>query len=398
VALGLAAGPLVALGLARFAYALLLPAMRADLGWSYAQAGAMNTANAVGYLFGAIVAARLAARHGARAVFIAGTFGTAAALIGCGVVSGFDALLGLRAAAGFFGALAFVIGAMLAAQAGTGASRERQSLMVTIYFAGAGLGVVLSSLIVPLALAHGAAGWRLGWLGFGAASLIAGLAALPATRYRPAADAGRSAERTAPTRVSLAPIGVAYALLGAGYIAYMTFIIAFLRDEHFGPATLSVFWTVLGLAIVATGFGWGGVLARLPGGWGLAVVLAVLAAGALAPMVSAGTAAAFLSAVLFGSAQMAGPAAVTVLVRRARAPQAWTAEIGRLTVLFGLGQCVGPLLAGALADSPAGVRLGLLVSVGILGLATIAAMFQRDPETATAAFVTHQPPRSNPCP
>ena len=46
-------GPAVALGLARFAYALLLPAMRADLSWSFADAGAMNTANAVGYLAGA---------------------------------------------------------------------------------------------------------------------------------------------------------------------------------------------------------------------------------------------------------------------------------------------------------------------------------------------------------
>ena len=36
---GLAMGPAVGLGLGRFAYALLLPAMRADLGWSYAMAG-----------------------------------------------------------------------------------------------------------------------------------------------------------------------------------------------------------------------------------------------------------------------------------------------------------------------------------------------------------------------
>jgi hypothetical protein len=48
IPVGLAVGPLVAIGLARFAYALLLPAMRADLDWSYAQAGAMNTANAIG--------------------------------------------------------------------------------------------------------------------------------------------------------------------------------------------------------------------------------------------------------------------------------------------------------------------------------------------------------------
>ena len=49
-------GPVIALGLARFAYALLLPAMRADLGWSYADAGAINTANAAGYLAGALLA------------------------------------------------------------------------------------------------------------------------------------------------------------------------------------------------------------------------------------------------------------------------------------------------------------------------------------------------------
>jgi hypothetical protein len=47
---GLSMGPVIALGLARFAYALLLPAMRGELGWSYADAGAMNAANAAGHL------------------------------------------------------------------------------------------------------------------------------------------------------------------------------------------------------------------------------------------------------------------------------------------------------------------------------------------------------------
>ena len=53
VATALALGSAVSLGLARFAYALLLPAMRVDLGWSYFTAGAMNTVNAAGYLVGA---------------------------------------------------------------------------------------------------------------------------------------------------------------------------------------------------------------------------------------------------------------------------------------------------------------------------------------------------------
>ena len=54
LALALSLGAAVSLGITRFAYGLLLPPMRADLGWSYTLAGAMNTANAVGYLVGAL--------------------------------------------------------------------------------------------------------------------------------------------------------------------------------------------------------------------------------------------------------------------------------------------------------------------------------------------------------
>ncbi|WP_238011612.1 YbfB/YjiJ family MFS transporter [Dactylosporangium sp. AC04546] len=45
---GLALGAVTALGLARFAYGLLVPAMRTDLGWSLAQVGAVTTANDIG--------------------------------------------------------------------------------------------------------------------------------------------------------------------------------------------------------------------------------------------------------------------------------------------------------------------------------------------------------------
>ena len=65
--------------------------------------------------------------------------------------------------------------------------------------------------------------------------------------------------------------------------------------------------------------------------------------------------------------------------RRARQPT-WTSEIGWLTVLFGIGQRIGPLLASALSDTPSGVWLGLLVSVAILALAAVIAALQRDAE------------------
>ena len=47
-ALALSMGAAISLGLSRFSYALLLPPMRSDLGWTYLLSGSMNTGNAFG--------------------------------------------------------------------------------------------------------------------------------------------------------------------------------------------------------------------------------------------------------------------------------------------------------------------------------------------------------------
>jgi cyanate permease len=60
----LALAPAIGVGIARFSYSLLLPDMRASLGWSYAAAGFMNTVNAAGYLIGALAAAGAIRRIG----------------------------------------------------------------------------------------------------------------------------------------------------------------------------------------------------------------------------------------------------------------------------------------------------------------------------------------------
>jgi len=125
VVVGLAMGPAVALGFARFAYALLLPPMRAALGWSFANAGAMNTANAAGYLVGALTAAPVGKRLGDRRVFAVSLLLTALTVGVSGLTADFTVLLALRVIAGFTGALAFVCGAGLASAASTGGSINR---------------------------------------------------------------------------------------------------------------------------------------------------------------------------------------------------------------------------------------------------------------------------------
>jgi predicted MFS family arabinose efflux permease len=379
VVVGLAMGPAVAIGLARFAYALLLPPMRADLGWSFAQAGAMNTANAAGYLVGALVAAPLGARMGDKAVFAVGLVLTALAVGVSGLTAGFTLLMVLRVVAGFTGALAFVCGAGLTSVAAAGESKSRAPTLLGIYFAGAGAGVTASALAVPPLLET--VGWRGGWLVLGAIALASTAFGLLALRRAPeAAPALTDGAHGGWSPRFMACTLVAYGLFGAGYIAYATFIIAYLRSaEGFSSGDVTRFWSILGLSSVAAAFLWGRVLARLRGGSGIAATLTVLAIGTGAPLLWTAPAGAYLSAILFGGSFLAVLAAVASFARRSLKPHAVTGAIGLLTVVFGIGQCIGPVLSGALADGPSGLTAGLWLSVAILAVGAVIATFQSEP-------------------
>ncbi len=377
---GLAMGPAVALGLSRFAYALLLPAMRAELGWSFAQAGAMNTANAGGYLIGALVAAPLGKRFGIKRIFVAGMLLTAVAVGASGSTTVFSLLLALRLMAGFTAALAFVTGAVLTSAAAVGGPKHRAPTLLAVYFAGAGCGTTASALAVPPLL--GSIGWRGGWLVLGglavAASLFGTLVLGRAPAPSPAPQNANSGGWSA--RFMLCVL-VAYGLFGAGYIAYATFIIAYLRrDEGFSSGGITCFWAVFGLTSMAAAFGWGRILSRLKGGWGAAATLAMVTIGTAVPLLWRAPAGAYLSAVLFGGSFLGVLAAVTTFARRAAKPHAWTVAIAALTIAFGIGQCIGPVLSGAMSDGPSGLQAGLWLSVGILAVGTGIAALQPEPE------------------
>ena len=132
-ALALALASAVALGLSRFAYALLLPPMRADLGWSYFTAGAMNTVNAAGYLAGALLAPRLLHRLDARRFVILGGLAAAVLMALHGLVRSDAALYGLRWACGTASAASFVGGGVLAARL-AGRAPSRSGLVLGVYY------------------------------------------------------------------------------------------------------------------------------------------------------------------------------------------------------------------------------------------------------------------------
>jgi MFS family permease len=376
VAFLLSFGPAVSNSFARFAYALILPAMRSDLQWSYSQAGSINTVNAFGYLLGALLTRALVARLGNRALYGWGMAVTAVAIAATGFVRDFEALMAMRALAGVGGAAVFICGGALSGNI----FPHRPQLATTtiaIYFAGGGIGLMLSGVAVPLLLdAQGSASWPLAWRGMGYASLLMTVAA--AWSAWGIAEPGKMAGEARWTLRPFAAELASYTLFALGYIGYMTFVIAWMRLNGASTATVIAVWFVLGLATLLAPLVWRKPAEHWPGGRPLAAVMAVLTAGAVLPLASTQPAAMLLSAALFGLAMFSAPSSVGSFIKRALPRPAWGSAIATFTVVFAAGQIAGPVAIGWLADRSGSLQFGLAASAALLALGAVLALAQRD--------------------
>jgi predicted MFS family arabinose efflux permease len=376
-AVWLSLGPAVSNGLARFAYALILPAMRSDLGWNYTQAGSMNSVNALGYLAGSLLAFYAIAGVGARRLFIAGMYVTAAALVLSGFTADFDTLAALRFAAGVSGAVVFIAGGALAA-ALFPADQRRAATAIAIYFAGGGIGIVLPGVSLPWLFAYsGNQAWPAAWIAMGAAALLIGIVC--SLVVGPATAGGATIAR-APWRIrAFAPLLTAYFLFGVGYIAYMTFIVAWMRDHGSGPGAVAVTWGLLGLTTVLSPRVWRHPLAAWSGGRATAATVFTLTVGAVMPLLSTALPVMMVSAILFGGALFIVPASVTAYSKKCLPVALWGKAVAGFTIVFSTGQILGPVLTGALSDVTGSLFAGLMLSASVLLIAAAAALFQADP-------------------
>ena len=376
VALALACVPAVIVGFGRFAYGVVLPAMKADLGLTFAQMGALNTANALGYLGGALACAPLTRFLSERQMILWSVVFSVAALWLTGLARSFEMLLALRAIIGITAAFGNIAATGMATRL-VGKTRAQSALALGIVIAGPGLGVIFSGLTLPFLLQRSAHEWPIAWQWMAIAGAAIAIYIFPMLRHVPPADDLKTVRALArPAFAPLWPAFLAYFLFGLGYIAYMTFLVAYVRKLGATPGMVALAWVVLGASMCAASLVWRQKLSVERGGTTLFLLGIGGGASAFLPLFSPSLWVLMISAIGFGVTTMAVYTAVTVLLRLHWERAQWTLGVAYATTIFALGQSIGPYGSG-LASDVFGPKASLIWSGVILTAAGCVALWQK---------------------
>jgi sugar phosphate permease len=356
-------------GFGRMSYTLILPAMKDGLHFSYTQLGLLGTGNFVGYLVMAIIGGFLAARFGTRIVIALALGLMGITMILTGLAEDFRFAFSMRLMTGLGNGAAFVPAMALGSAWFTVA---RRGLATGIVSAGIGGGTMIAGLLVPLILgAYGIEGWRHAWYYLGGAVLVvAGLAGI-LIRSRPEdmglrqvgssdADPAALSPTAASPRLNWGAVykrpmvwylGVVYFMYGFSYIIFMTFFAAYLEKEMgLGAAETGRLWALVGGLSIFCGVIWGGLSDKLGRGRGAALAYLVLALSYAIFALWQVKFGFYLAAVIFGFTAWSIPTIMAATAGDYVGPRLAPAGLGFVTLFFGVGQALGPGVAGYLAD------------------------------------------------
>jgi predicted MFS family arabinose efflux permease len=362
-----------AMGIGRFAYTPILPAMQRAGHLDHAQAGLLAAANSTGYLAGAVLVFAVVRPSQHVAILRASAATVVVATVLMATTTNLLAWGAIRFLAGLAGAGVFVLAAGLVLddlrQRGHG---SRSGWL----FSGVGLGIASSGIVV-YAAKH-ALGWRGDWV---ALTLVSALALYPAWCWlpSPSRSAGRTPRlRASSTGVPSRPLGallLAYFLEGLGYSVTGTFISAIAEQSPGSEGRGAIVWIVVGLAAIPATVLWTLVAARIGYVPALAAAFLLQAVGIVLPVAGGGTPA-VASAALFGGTFM-GITALTLTLAGSLTPDGSAGIVGTLTAAFGVGQVIGPVLAGLIADRADGFGPALVVAAAVVLVGGVAVLTVR---------------------
>lgn len=394
VALGAAIAIFCGLGLGRFAFGMLLPSMSASLGLDYGQSGLLGFANLLGYLIAVLMMPFVLPSLRTRTTTVASLLLVSVSMLAIAVSKHFLILCLLFLITGI-GSGGVVLPAMSVMSQWFYPSHR--GLAAGIAMAGPGFGVILAGFVAPqLQPLFGLESWQSGWLLFSVitafvACLVYGLirnhpqelGLLPYGR-KPGISATPQAALSRAAKIRLlAHMGLIFAIYGATYMLYVTFIVTSMVDSYqLSATTAGGIWAWFGLFSIFSGVLFGSISDRIGRRAGMAVSFVVLASAYLLVGAGGWISGLYISVVLFGLAAWSIPVIMAAsagdIFGSAHAANALVA----LTLSFSTGQALGPVLGGFLAERSGDFSSSYMGSAGLALLAIALVAWLKLPDAA----------------
>lgn len=361
-ALILAAG----MGFGRFAFTAIYPHMVDDGVLSLREGSLVASANYAGYLLGAILAARARA-HNAHRLCLLSVTGTAIFLAVLALPLSAWAIMAVRGLAGVFSALSMVAASLWLLE------QRGHFQGAPVLYAGVGIGIALSSEMLVLG-AHAGLHSAGMWLMLGAVTLVIGLVAAPglvASGSKTPHTLARSAPLTlAP--VAVWPLVVVYGLSGLGYIVTATYLPLLVKIALPDLDSAHV-WAVFGLGAAPSCFLWHRIHERLGTRHALPLNLLIQALGVALPTFTQIATGYLLSAMLVGGTFM-GTVTIALPAAQRAARKEGASLLATMTLVYGIGQVIGPVFADGLYAHSHTFSSSLLVAAAALVVAAVVSL------------------------
>lgn len=326
---------LVGIGLARFAYTPLIPALIAAGWFEPSDVVYLGAANLAGYLAGALLSRPMAERASGAAVLRAMMVLATAAFFACAFPVSFTWFFVWRFLSGLSG------GALMALAAPTvlpHVPASRQGLASGVIFTGVGLGIAASGTLVPLLMR---AGLVETWCGLGLLSLVLTVLAWRGWPDQSVAPAPATPVRRRRSSVRLKALYLEYGLNAVGLVPHMVFLVDFIaRGLEAGLETGAGYWVLFGLGALVGPIAAGQLADRIGFAAALRLAYLVQAAGVGWLAVSDVAAGLVVSSIVIGAFV---PGIVPLVLGRVREllpgdQPAQTAAWSLATTAFALGQ------------------------------------------------------------
>ena len=387
-------------GFGRMSYTIILPAMKDGLQFNYTELGLLGTGNFIGYLTMAIIGGFLAARFGTRIVITFALVLMGVTMVLTGLANSFGFAFMMRLMTGLGNGASYVPAMALGS---AWFAMKKRGFATGIVSAGIGIGTFISGLVVPPILtSFGQNGWRFSWYILGGAVLVIsgivyvfvlsrpeekGLRQVGAeeTEVSPASSMdtkkASSLQWTSVIKMgSVWYLGVVYFFYGFSYIIYMLFFAAYLvKEMGFSQEAAGGLWALVGGLSIFCGVIWGSISDRLGRGKGAALAYLVLGLSYIIYALVKAKFGFYLSAGLFGLTAWSIPTIMAAAAGDFVGPRLAPAGLGFITLFFGIGQALGPILGGYLADTTNSFTVPFLVAGGISFMGMILSLFLKKP-------------------